>query len=401
MRLLPNINYGIARFPERTARRLRVLNVAAWCTAVFALGFAVYDLFHPALWKVAVANVIVAALLLTIPLWHRFGPVAAPLAYVVVSYSSIFIICAMLGTDSGMQMQYLAITAGVALILGTERIALSIAVAVVAVILVVALELLVPHDTGLLSAGAMLGNFVACVIGTAFILFAIVFYAVWQADRAEAVAEREFQRSEALLRNILPATVADRLKSESGRAIADRYDEASLLFADMAGFTARAGETTPVDLVHFLNRVFTDFDRLVENHGLEKIKTTGDCYVVLSGAPVPRADHAAALARLALDMRDAAAGLQDPHGRDVPIRIGIASGPVVAGIVGARKFFYDVWGDAVNVASRMESTGVPGMIQISQDAYMRLKDEFVTQARGTIDVKGKGQMSTWFLLARR
>ena len=169
----------------------------------------------------------------------------------------------------------------------------------------------------------------------------------------------------------------------------------------MAGFTARASDTDPDDLVAFLNRVFSDFDRLVESHRLEKIKTTGDSYMVVSGVPSPRPDHAQALARLALDMRDAATALRDSDNRRVPIRIGVASGPVVAGVVGTRKFFYDVWGDAVNVASRMESTGEFGKVQVSQDTYERLKDEFVLEERGLIDVKGKGQMLTWFLVGRR
>ena len=233
------------------------------------------------------------------------------------------------------------------------------------------------------------------------ILLLIVFYALREAARAEAAAEREYERSETLLANILPAAIAARLKSRTETVIADRYDEASILFADMAGFTARASETAPDDLVQFLNRVFTDFDRLVERHGLEKIKTTGDAYMVVSGVPEPRPDHAQALAGLALEMRDAAMDLRDPQGREVPIRIGIGSGPVVAGVVGTRKFFYDVWGDAVNVASRMETTGYAGKIQVSEDVYERLKDEFVLEARGEIDIKGKGRMPTWFLLARK
>lgn len=153
--------------------------------------------------------------------------------------------------------------------------------------------------------------------------------------------------------------------------------------------------------MRFLNRVFSDFDRLVERHGLEKIKTTGDAYMVVSGVPAPRPDHAHALAALALEMREAATGWRDPRGRNVPIRIGIGSGPVVAGVVGTRKFFYDVWGDAVNVAARVETTGSTGRIQVSHDVYERLRDEFVLEARGEIEVKGKGRMSTWFLLARK
>lgn len=185
--------------------------------------------------------------------------------------------------------------------------------------------------------------------------------------------------------------------------IADRYDAASILFADMAGFTARASDIPAEDLVQFLNRVFTDFDRLVESHGLEKIKTTGDAYMVVSGVPAPRSDHAQALGQLALDLRDAAAGLLDPRGRSVSIRFGIASGPVVAGVVGIRKFFYDVWGwgDAVNVASRMEATGEPGKIQVSQDTYERLNREFLLENRGVTDVRGKGEMQTWFLIGRK
>lgn len=397
MRLLPNISYGTERYPEKVARRLRVLNITVWSGAVFALGFAIYDLFDRTLWKVAAINVLVSIFLLTIPLWHRFGELAAPLVYIVGSYTAIFVICSMLGTDCGMQVQYLAIAAGAVLVLGPERFFISVAFGIMAVVLIISLELLVPHDTGLLSERAMLENFIACIIGTCLILFAVVYYAVWQADHAETVAEREYQRSESLLGNILPAAVAIRLKGSGAEVIADGYDEASVLFADMAGFTAQASDTAPVELVHFLNGVFTAFDRLVENHGLEKIKTTGDSYMVLSGAPVPRSDHAAALARLALDMLGTATELRDPHGRSVPIRIGMASGPVVAGIVGTRKFFYDVWGDTVNVASRMESTGVPGRIQVSQDAYVHLKGEFVLEARGAIDVKGKGEMLTWFL----
>ena len=197
------------------------------------------------------------------------------------------------------------------------------------------------------------------------ILFSIIFYAVRQLARAEAAAEREYERSESLLSNILPPRVAERLKERSRCVIADAYPEASILFADMAGFTARASDTTPEELVRFLNDVFTKLDGLVERHGLEKIKTTGDAYMVVSGVPEPRPDHAEALAELALDMRDALVGLVDPKGREVPVRIGIASGPVVAGVVGTRKFFYDVWGDAVNIASRMESTGEAGKIQVA------------------------------------
>jgi len=229
------------------------------------------------------------------------------------------------------------------------------------------------------------------------IIVAIVVYAVREAERAEAAAELEFQRSESLLSNILPSAIADRLKSGSEKVIADRHEAASVLFADMAGFTAAAAATSPAKLVAFLNEVFTAFDHLVQQHGLEKVKTTGDNYMVVSGVPIARQDHAAALLRLGIDMLDKAKHMQDPNGSNVSIRIGIASGPVVAGVVGMKKFFYDVWGDTVNVASRMESTGIPGRIQVDPETHRLLQHAFDFEKRDVVDIKGKGEMTTWLL----
>jgi adenylate cyclase len=268
---------------------------------------------------------------------------------------------------------------------------------VVALTLIVSLEIFAPDDSGLLSETAMLGGFIGSVSAATAIIVAIVFYAVRETEKAEDLAEFEYERSESLLRNILPVTVADRLKSRTGKVIADQHDEASVLFADMAGFTAAAGNTSPGDLVRFLNEVFTAFDNLVERHGLEKIKTTGDNYMVVSGAPVERQDHAAALLRLGIDMLNIANCMRDPNGYNVSIRIGVASGPLVAGIVGTKKFFYDVWGDTVNVASRMESTGIPGRIQVAPETYRRLSGAFDFEERGPVAVKGKGKMTTWLL----
>ncbi|WP_197520514.1 adenylate/guanylate cyclase domain-containing protein, partial [Mycobacterium sp. E2479] len=216
-----------------------------------------------------------------------------------------------------------------------------------------------------------------------------------------AVMESEFQRSEALLANMLPGSIAERLKSADRDVIADKYDEASVLFADIVGFTERASSTAPADLVQFLNRLYSAFDQLVDKHGLEKIKVSGDSYMVVSGVPRPRPDHASALADFAIDMANVAAALRDPDGQPVSLRMGMACGPVVAGVVGSRRFFYDVWGDAVNVASRMESTDSVGRIQVPEAMYERLRHDFVLQERGRIEVKGKGVMRTWYLIGRR
>jgi adenylate cyclase len=212
--------------------------------------------------------------------------------------------------------------------------------------------------------------------------------------------EAQYDRSEALLANMLPASIAERLKEPDRGVIADKYDVASVLFADIVGFTERASSSAPADVVRFLDRLYTAFDALVDKYGLEKIKVSGDSYMVVSGVPRPRPDHAQALADFALDMANVAAGLKDPHNDAVPLRVGMACGPVVAGVVGSRRFFYDVWGDAVNVASRMESTDSVGRIQVPEAMYARLKDEFVLHERGHIDVKGKGSMRTWYLIGR-
>jgi adenylate cyclase len=397
MRLSSLISYGTQRYPEHVARRLRVFNATAWGGSLMVFGFALSDLFFPTLWRLAAINIVVASILAAIPLMHRFGELAATLTYGLVSYTAIFVICLMLGTDSGMQLQYLAIAAGAVLVVGPDRIFLIAVFAVTGIALIIALELLAPGDTGLLTPSLMIWNFIGCVIATSAILIAIVFYAVRQTSRAEAAAQKEYRRSEALLANILPIPVAERLKSPHG-IIADRYDDASILFADMAEFTARTNGMPPVKVLQFLNVVFTTFDQLVERHGLEKIKTTGDGYMVVGGVPIAHPNHLEITVHFALAMLRAAAAIVSEDGEPVPIRIGIACGPVVAGVVGTRKFFYDVWGDAVNVASRMESTGVPGRIQVTQDVYERLESRFDWESRGLIDVKGKGLMPTWFLL---
>lgn len=259
----------------------------------------------------------------------------------------------------------------------------------------------VPNDRGLGPPWTLTVGFVSSVVGSAVMVMATVWYALREIDRAEKAMEAEYQRSESLLANILPATIASRLKDPACNIIADKYDDASILFADIAGYTKRAGDTAPTELVRFLDALYTDLDALVDKYGLEKIKTSGDSYMVVSDVPQPRTDHVKAIACLALDMADAVADLKDPSGRAVPLRIGLAAGPVVAGVVGARKFFYDVWGDAVNVASRMESTDVEGRIQAPQAMYERLKGDYVLEERGVVDIKGKGPMHTWYLVGRR
>ncbi|WP_446720762.1 adenylate/guanylate cyclase domain-containing protein [Mesorhizobium sp. L-8-3] len=391
------------RLPFKVARRLRVLNIATWMAATLMAGFAAGEFLvaSAGTWKVGIAYAIAAALLALIPLLHRFGPLVGPLAFAVVGYAIIFTICSMVGTDTGMPMQYLVAAAIMVLILGLDHLAISAALTVLAAVLIIVLELFVPADPGIRSTEHTSISLVANVVGSSAILFAIVLYAIRDAARAEAAAEREYERSESLLTSVLPESVAERLKLAPGAILVDRYDEASVLFADMAGFTARASEVSPEHLAACLGRVFGEFDRLVASHGLEKVKTSGDAYMVVSGVPRSRPDHAEVLADFAMAMRDMAMTLPDSQGQPVAIRIGMASGPVVAGVIGTSRMFYDLWGDAVNVASRMETTAPQGQIQVSRESYELLKDKFVLDQVGPLDIKGKGAMVTWLLRGRR
>lgn len=211
-----------------------------------------------------------------------------------------------------------------------------------------------------------------------------------------AELEEERTESERLLLNILPGAIAQRLKTEPG-VIADRFNSVSVLFSDIVGFTPLSESLSAVQLVEWLNEVYSVLDSLVQDHGVEKIRTIGDGYMVAAGVPFPRDDHAAALTRLALDMRTHFASLPPVSGHRVNFRIGINSGPVVGGVIGTHKFQYDIWGDTVNTAARMESHGVPGRIHISAATYELINRNFACEHRGTIDVKGKGEMETWFV----
>ena len=387
---------------ERPARRLRVLTVTTRIGAAVSAFFGVQGIIvgQDLLW-IPVVNLASATIFLLIPLLYRFGELVAPLLFFFVAYASITILCWHLGTGSGLTFYYLVAATLMVLILGSEHLVLASVLAALGAATVIALELLVPYNTGVQPDWAFRFGFILSVITAWIMVVAVVSYALREIRRARQALEAEYERSEALLTNILPATIAERLKDPSRNIIADKYDDASILFADIAGYTKRASDTPPGDLVRFLDRLYTDLDALVDRHGLEKIKTSGDSYMVVSGVPQPREDHIEALACLALDMADAVADLKDPQGREVPLRIGLAAGPVVAGVVGARKFFFDVWGDAVNVAARMETTDVEGRIQVPHNVYERLNHAFVLEERGEVDIKGKGVMHTWYLVARR
>jgi adenylate cyclase len=232
------------------------------------------------------------------------------------------------------------------------------------------------------------------------IVFTLLAVFATQRRSALAALRVEQARAESLLLNILPRSIADRLKADT-QTIADQFSSASILFADVVDFTPVAERLPPAEVVGVLDDLFSHFDVLAERYGLEKIKTIGDCYMVAAGVPSPRPDHARALALMALDMQEAMRSVDEIGHLGLELRVGINSGPVVAGVIGRKRFLYDLWGDAVNTASRMESHGTSGRIQITRATKELLDDEFVCEPRGPIPIKGKGEVEAWYLVRRR
>jgi len=241
--------------------------------------------------------------------------------------------------------------------------------------------------------GAQTALFVFNLCGVAAIVTLVLAYFRIQRDEA-------MQRSEGLLLNVLPPEIAERLKRQE-YPIADRFDDVSVLFADMVGFTERSAAEAPDVTVAVLNEFLSTFDELAQQHGLRPIRTTGDSYLVVGGLPVPRPDHAQAVANMALDMLEGVNRLNQENGWAVGFRIGVNSGPAMAAVVGRHRFTYDIWSDTVNTASRMESSGAPGRIQVTEETYSRLSLTHRFECRGQIDIKGKGPMTTYFLIGRQ
>jgi guanylate cyclase len=237
------------------------------------------------------------------------------------------------------------------------------------------------------------------VVGGTIVFTLLAVFAQQRRDALVAL-RNEQAKAENLLLNILPRSIADQLKAQA-QPIADQFKSASILFADVVDFTPLSERLPPSEVVGILDHLFSHFDTLAEKYGVEKIKTIGDCYMVAAGVPSPRPDHARALVLMGLDMLEAMRSTDDVRHLGLEIRVGINSGPVVAGVIGRKRFLYDLWGDAVNTASRMESHGTPGRIQITRATYELLGDEFECEPRGRIRVKGKGDVEAWHVVGRR
>lgn len=333
------------------------------------------------------------------PFFHRFGPTSAALYLCCIWLIFGIGYCMFFGRESGLQFYFLAGAAASLLVFGPERLILSACVTIVALIAFLVTETVFVAPLGFIRVEPIfLDTLYYLTVPFAFLLiFTTSYFAFKEASQAELALESEYEFSERLLQNILPRAVAIRLRDHRTQLVADQIPSATILFADIVNFTPRAARWQPQQVIAFLGRVFSQFDAIASAHGLEKIKTIGDAYMVAGGLPEPKPDHEAAVARMALDFLDCCRQISQQVGEPVEVRIGLDTGPVVAGVLGPNKLLYDVWGDTVNTAAHMESHGVAGRIQVADCLKKRLEDRFDFELRGDIEVKGKGAMRVWFL----
>ena len=299
--------------------------------------------------------------------------------------------------SSGMILWAIFTPLGALVLLGVRRSVGWLVAFCLEVVVLAALDPRLSQSPAALPTALVITFFVLNVIGTSMCSYVMLGYFVEQRERAHHALVAERARSERLLLNVLPQPIAERLKA-GATGIAEHYDDVSVCFADLVGFTEHSSVMAADELVALLDQIFSAFDQVAGAEGVEKIKTIGDAYMVAGGLPEPRPDHLEAVARTAFAMRDEVAAIAQRTGQDwLALRIGIATGPAVAGVIGRRKFIYDLWGDTVNTASRMESHGLPGEIQVTERVAAALGSAYAVRLRGVIDVKGKGPMATYLL----
>jgi adenylate cyclase len=389
---------GTAGYPPDVKRRLMILNLIAYLIVVSTFVYAIqhafldYEKYKPIIW----INLALVGAALVVPLAHRLSEIAGALIIVVAEWIALIAFTMYLGHDSGVHLQYFVGAAAPFVVFGLKRLWLVIPVIVSGLALHLMAWFWFPPSTMRIAAEREVIDsiYVQAAITTVGLIAASVYYAFRLAENAKAETDN-------LLRNILPDAIVERLKAKPDEPISDQFREASILFADITGFVALARRLGAAETVRLLNEIVTAFDALAKRHGVEKIKTIGDAYMVASGIPEPKADHLPRLARMGLDMQQTVADIA--AGRDYPIamRMGLASGPVMAGVIGKQKFTYDVWGDAVNLAARLENLSQPGRILVCTRCKAILDPDFEFESRGQVEIKGVGLQETWFLVSAR
>lgn len=389
---------GTEEYPPKVRRRLQTLNAMAYLivvlSTVYALIYALDDIV--AYRSIVVVNLALVAVGLCIPFVHRLHELAGGLLIVLSEPLALFALVSVLGRESGIHLNLIVGAAAPFVIFGVERLALVAAVVVLCFGLHVAAWFLFPPEMASLTVAPDLLDqlYVSSAVAVFIVIAVLFYYAFHLAARAEA-------ETEAVLRNILPDSVVERLKARPDEPIADSVPDASILFADLKGFVTLSRALGAERTVAMLNDLVRGFDALVAAHGVEKIKTIGDCYMAAGGLAGHAPDHAARMGRTALAMRDVVDDTAERFGVALSLRIGIALGPVMAGVIGTRKFTYDVWGDAVNLAARLESAGEAGRIHVSAEMRARLADEFDFAYRGTVEIRGVGPQETYYLIGSK
>ncbi|MFN0218586.1 MAG: adenylate/guanylate cyclase domain-containing protein [Hyphomicrobium sp.] len=390
-------NYGIATYPPDTRRRLKILNVisalVATTTLIYAIQLAASG--DPALTPVVIINVLLAGIALIVPLMHRFNDIAGALLLISAELVALVGFAWFFGKAGGAPLQYAVFAAAPFVVFDVPRFRIALAVVASALVLHFIAWFSFPQPGSLNVTPDMTNSlYIQGGMTTFGLIAASVYYAFSLAERAKA-------ETESVLRNVLPESVVERLKARPDETIADAFPHASVLFADISGFVGLARSLGPEKTVALLNQLVSAFDVLAQRHGVEKIKTIGDAYMVASGVPEPRPDHVAALGAMALDMLSTTKKTSAETGLALSLRIGMASGPMMAGVIGSKKFSYDVWGDPVNLASRLEGLSAPGRILVCPTSRDELEKEFILESRGAIEIKGLGAQEAWYLVAKR
>lgn len=385
---------GTQGYPPDTKRRLKILNMFSYLIAVTTLIYAVQHLsmdYHRYEYVILINSCLVVAAL-AVPFSHRISDTAGGLLLVISEFIALIALTSLLGRAAGVHVQYFIVPAATFVVFGLKRLALIVPIILIALALHLYAWFAFPdaHASIPVAHEVVDPLYTQAAITTMALIGATVYYAFSLAETAKAEIDT-------LLRNILPDSIVERLKSQPGVAVADSFDDASILFADISGFVAMAIRLGAQRTVALLNTIVTDFDALAEKHDVEKIKTIGDAYMAASGLPEPSPGHTDRLIAFAADMLDAIDRIRRESDVDIAIRIGIATGPVMAGVIGRKKFSYDIWGDAVNLASRLEAQSQPGRILVCARTRTVLQDRFAFESRGLVDIKGAGAQEVYFL----
>ncbi|MEM6618903.1 MAG: adenylate/guanylate cyclase domain-containing protein [Pseudomonadota bacterium] len=394
------LNYGLPKGTVRETRKQAALNssmLAAVLPPIFWMVF--FPVFDPSLWPMTVINIGLVAFILSFPLVHYRSPELSLLLVSTVVPVVFTVETFLLGSATAVWMIMMIPPVSILVIGGPDwKRAILASTALCSLAMIACLYFLTEPYLPAAKHPFLVALLVACnIVSTIGLIVFFSYLASAYAERAEDALELENARSEALIYNLLPRDIAARLKADPDKTIADSLSKVAILFADITDFTPRAASLPPVEVVSLLNRVFRAFDKLADKHGLEKIKTIGDAYMVAAGLPNPCGDAVPRVAEMALDMQRTVAEMAHEFPDGLEVRIGLHAGPAVAGVIGNKKLFYDVWGETVNTASRMESHGEPGRIQVTTAAKEELDKNYNFEPRGNVFVKGMGEVETWFL----